>query len=346
MVKLSIVPIFAFEYNAGTIIYLQNNSDFHKMMRKTMLVVMERATQAQALKKITASYELLPPTNYNIRYILWTANSAHSKPKLANAEPQAFRDPFAKENIEHELFVTQLHSTHNLLFNKFNVVDEHMVLSTIEFALQEEPLDVADFRAMWTAMQGLDAFAFFNCGSESGASQPHKHMQLMTYPSLKAITGLDMPPLLHFIDQKLCECPTTRIVQLPELPFCHFLHRVDLAADVDGEKAAERIVAIYNKILEQLKHVNPAATSSKPSSMPVAYNLLLTSSFLFVIPRKVPSYNGVEVNSIGFIGSFFVHNNEQRVSFKTHGGPMELLRHVTFPPTPVATKHFDTVPSS
>lgn len=55
------------------------------------------------------------------------------------------------------------------MLNKFNVVDEHIVLPTIEFAPQEQPLDAADFRAMWTAMQGLEAFAFFNCGFESGA---------------------------------------------------------------------------------------------------------------------------------------------------------------------------------
>lgn len=169
-------------------------------------------------------------------------------------------------------------------------------------------------------------------------SQPHKHMQIMTYPSMKAITGLDMPPLLHFIDEKLHEYPTSETVQLPELPFCHFLHRLDLADDTDSQNAAVDIVAIYNNVLKQMnatEYPRPAATSSSP--LPVAYNLLLTSSFLFMIPRKAQSFNDIEVNSIGFIGSFFVRNNEQRVFFETSGGPMELLRQVTFPSsTPIA----------
>ncbi|KAL7679625.1 putative ATP adenylyltransferase, HIT-like superfamily [Plasmopara halstedii] len=300
-------------------------------MRKCLLAVIERATQSQVLRKVSATYELLPPSDYGIRYILWTANDAFSKPKLADGKDEAFRDPFAKESLEHELFVSQLCGTHNLLLNKYSVVDKHTVLSTIEFAPQEQSLDVADFRAMWTAMQGLDAFAFFNCGYDSGASQPHKHMQLMTYPSLRAITGLDMPPLLHFIHQKLHEHPTTNIVQLPELPFCHFLHRIDLVPDVNSEKAAEHIGAIYDKIVEYLERLSPELTSSKPSSLFVAYNLLLTTSFLFLIPRKAQSYHGIEVNSIGFTGSFFVRSNEQRILVETHGGPMELLRHVTFP---------------
>ncbi|GMF50818.1 unnamed protein product [Phytophthora fragariaefolia] len=142
------------------------------MMRKSMLDVTQRATQSQALKKITAGYELLPPSEQGVRYILWAADAAHAKPRPAerkDEQPKASRDPFAKEHLEHDLFVTQLHGTHNLVLNKFNVVDEHVVLPTIEFAPQEQPLDAADFRAMWTAMQGLDAFAFFNCGFESGA---------------------------------------------------------------------------------------------------------------------------------------------------------------------------------
>ncbi|POM75128.1 5',5'''-P-1,P-4-tetraphosphate phosphorylase [Phytophthora palmivora] len=308
------------------------------MLRKSMLDVTQRATQSQALKKITAGYELLPPSENGIRYILWAADATHNKPKPAenkDVKPPNFRDPFAKDNLEQDLFVTQLHDTHNLVLNKFNVVDEHVVLPTIEFAPQEQPLNASDFRAMWTAMQGLDAFAFFNCGFESGASQPHKHMQLMTYPSMKVITGLDMPPLLHFIDQKLRDYPTTETVQLPELPFCHFLHRIDLASDVNSEEAAADIVAIYDTVLKQMNSIEyPTNSSSTPPVLPVAYNLLLTSSFLFMIPRKAQGFNGIEVNSIGFIGSFFVRNDEQRVFFEAHGGPMELLRQVTFPPTP------------
>ncbi|CAI5711185.1 hypothetical protein KXD40_001498 [Peronospora effusa] len=310
------------------------------MLRKTVRDVTQRARQSQVLQKITANYELLPASAaYDIRYILWVSNVSPHKPKTAETKLKPFRDPFAKENLEQDLFVTQLHGTHNLVLNKFSIVDEHVVLATVEFAPQEEPLRATDFRAMWTAMKGLDAFAFFNCGYESGASQPHKHMQLMTYSSFKEITGLDMPPLLHFIDQKLREYPKSEIVQLAELPFCHFLHRIDLPDDIDSEKAVANIIVIYTKVLNQLnstKYPNtPAHARTSSAPLPVAYNLLLTSSYLFIIPRKAQGFNGIEVNSIGFIGSFFVRNNEQRIFLETHDGPMELLRQVTFLPTPV-----------
>ncbi|KAF1320410.1 5',5'''-p-1,p-4-tetraphosphate phosphorylase, partial [Globisporangium splendens] len=313
-------------------------------MRKTVLEVTQRATQTQALKKITAGHELLPPAENGIRYVLFQAQTANQKP-VASApaatatespapEKKPFHDPFAKEHLEQDLFITQLHGTHNLVLNKFNVVDEHVVLPTIEFEEQETPLSKADFRAMWTAMGSLDAFAFFNCGYESGASQPHKHMQLISYPSMKSYTNLDMPPLLQFIHDRLQTEASDGTVHLRELPFFHFLHRIDLPADIDDQVAADQLHAIYATVLQQLnakEYPGQEAMSTTTAGRFVAYNLLLTKSFLFVIPRKTQRFNGIEVNAIGFIGSFFVRNDEQRAFFQTQG-PMELLRQVTFPP--------------
>lgn len=245
------------------------------MLRKSVLEVTQRAKASQALRPITAGHELLPAAENGVRYVLFSANASNRKPvgqageKKEGAKPTEFRDPFAAEHLEQDLFVTRVHDTHNLVLNKFCIVEEHVVLPTIDYEQQETPLSTADFRAMWTAMRGLDAFAFFNCGYESGASQPHKHMQLNSYPSFKQFTGLDMvqwlmlafgwlgsrqnadggcdcnvvlmhvqPPLLHFIDQKLKAHPTTHAVHLPELPFFHFLHRLDFAPDTSSTDAA------------------------------------------------------------------------------------------------------------
>jgi hypothetical protein len=172
------------------------------------------------------------------------------------------------------------------------------------------------------------------------------------------------PPLLHFINNKLRGYPTTETIHLPELPFFHFLHRVDLPPNVDSQVAAgascsscslaaprlstsqadhyaapqcctEHLSALYDKIMREMNSVAYPApvdvTTHGPSTLPIAYNLLLTSSFLFVIPRKTQGFEGIEVNSIGFIGSFFVRDDAQRALLLAKG-PMELLRQVTFPP--------------
>lgn len=97
---------------------------------------------------------------------------------------------------------------------------------------------------------------------------------------------------------------------------------------------AEHLHAIYEKIRHQLNaYAYPAdAKRYSKAELPIAYNLLMTNSFLFVIPRRRQSVAGIEVNSMGFIGSFFVRNAEQRALFEAQGGPMELLRQVTFSP--------------
>ena len=92
------------------------------------------------------------------------------------------------------------------------------------------------------------------------------------------------------------------------------------------------MVAIYDKVLRQMNSMAYPRALQTSASLFVSYNLLLTSSFLFMIPRKAEGFNGIEVNSIGFIGSFFVSDNEQRAYVMARDGPLDLLRHVTFPP--------------
>jgi ATP adenylyltransferase/5',5'''-P-1,P-4-tetraphosphate phosphorylase II len=44
-----------------------------------------------------------------------------------------------------------------------------MVLATKAFEEQSTPLLLHDYAALWTCIQALNAFGFFNCGHESGA---------------------------------------------------------------------------------------------------------------------------------------------------------------------------------
>ena len=104
-----------------------------------------------------------------------------------------------------------LSPTHTLLLNKFNVVAYHVLVVTKQFEHQTDPLNLQDLEATWQTVQvtycalltlhfyakahqvvvvclvsgGVfmqaipqGALAYFNCGPESGASQPHKHIQV------------------------------------------------------------------------------------------------------------------------------------------------------------------------
>lgn len=110
------------------------------MLRKTVIEATQRATQTQALKKITTGAELLPPAADNgVQYLLFQAQTLNQKPvtiassasSAASVEKKPFRDPFAKEHLEQDLFITQVHGTHNLVLNKFNIVDEHVRVCSV-----------------------------------------------------------------------------------------------------------------------------------------------------------------------------------------------------------------------
>jgi hypothetical protein len=49
---------------------------------------------------------------------------------------------------EPDLFVQEICGTHNLVLNKFNVVDYHLILATVDFQHQSEPLNAKDFTAL------------------------------------------------------------------------------------------------------------------------------------------------------------------------------------------------------
>ena len=81
-----------------------------------------------------------------------------------------------------ELFVADISDTHVCLLNKFNVVEYHILIVTCSFEDQESLLTLDDFHAMWLCLAEFDGLAFYNAGTIAGASQLHKHLQMIPLP--------------------------------------------------------------------------------------------------------------------------------------------------------------------
>ncbi|UNI13865.1 ATP adenylyltransferase [Purpureocillium takamizusanense] len=94
-------------------------------------------------------------------------------------------DPFA--DPPRALFVADVGPAHYLVLNKFAVVPEHFILATRAFEHQTDVLAEGDLEAALACVRAYDdcdgdgeqLFVFFNCGEHSGASQPHRHLQLL-----------------------------------------------------------------------------------------------------------------------------------------------------------------------
>jgi ATP adenylyltransferase len=79
------------------------------------------------------------------------------------------------------------------VLNKFPIIKEHFILATKDNKAQTHLLEAIDLEATYACMKSWESsdyvrgrmFAFFNSGDHSGASQPHRHIQLLPLESMR-----------------------------------------------------------------------------------------------------------------------------------------------------------------
>ena len=105
------------------------------------------------------------------------ARKKQHEESLAEGKPV---NPFLP--YDKNMFVADISETHVALLNKFNVVENHLLIVTRDFEDQEILLTPHDFEAFWACMAEYNGFGFYNGGEEAGASQRHKHLQMVPLP--------------------------------------------------------------------------------------------------------------------------------------------------------------------
>ncbi|KAG5174899.1 hypothetical protein JKP88DRAFT_339811 [Tribonema minus] len=105
-------------------------------------------------------------------------------------------NPFAGENRDPALVVGDVGNRHTCILNKFNVLDDHALIITNSFEPQSAPLTADDLAAFFAGVTALPGVGFFNSGPQSGASQRHRHMQLVPYDTLRALHADATTPAL------------------------------------------------------------------------------------------------------------------------------------------------------
>ncbi len=145
--------------------------------------VRERSAQAErvgALRSIPTSFELVEDGETGVEFVVRMVDHLGQKREAASEQQRTGANPFLPYN--RELFVADLSETHLCLLNKYNVLDHHLLIVTRSFEEQESLLTLEDFEALWLCMAEREGLGFYNAGAEAGASQPHKHLQLVSVP--------------------------------------------------------------------------------------------------------------------------------------------------------------------
>jgi sulfate adenylyltransferase (ADP) / ATP adenylyltransferase len=207
---------------------------------------------------------------------------------------------------EPALVVGDLTDTHLAVLNKFNVVDHHLLVVTRAFEDQEVPLTQADFEALWLGIAGVDGLGFYNSGAIAGASQRHKHLQLV--PALGP--GQQRSPIEPLITRAL---PDRGVGTARKLPFAHALCRIGLPPGTPAAHAAGRFTDAYRALGDAV-----ALTAGAP------YNLLCTREWMLLVPRSRADYQGINLNALAFAGSLLVRTPEQAALIR-RDGPMNAL---------------------
>ncbi|MEM5312875.1 DUF4922 domain-containing protein [Paraburkholderia sp. JHI869] len=233
------------------------------------------------------------------------------------------RDPFLP--YEPDLFVADLSATHVALLNKFNVIDQHLLIVTRRYEPQEALLDVADFAALIEALHQIDGLGFYNGGAAAGASQPHKHLQMVPLPL--SGDGPHAAPLEALLGDAQTVHGARPIAIVPGLAFRHAFARLALGPDTGtADSAAQVALDCYRALLDAAGV--PAIDVAGVAHQGAPYNLLVTRRWMLVVPRLAECVEGISVNSLGFAGSFFVRNAAQLQTL-AQLGPMTALERVS-----------------
>lgn len=261
-----------------------------------------RALASGALEFTETREDLLE--DGGIRFSVRTLSEPRQKPDPAAPGRNVFLP------VEPDLLVGDWTSTHLCVLNKYPVVPHHALLVTREFEAQTDPLTRNDFEAAWRALIAVDGLLFYNAGELAGASQPHRHLQLLPAP-------VGEGPARTPIDAVLATARfTEQIGRVASLPFHHGVARIR------NERAStSELVQILHGLY--LKMARAFACDRKESP----YNLLLTRDWMLFIPRRRSHWKLIPVNALGFAGALLAKNDEQRDRLRKEG-PLAALRHV------------------
>ena len=283
------------------------------------------ALERGALHPIGTEYRFIEQDG--VRFVVRAASNlmrkSQDQPRSTNKVPRSSERPNPFLSYDPDLFVADISPSHICLLNKFNVIDCHVLVVTRAFEHQETLLTLADFEALCRCMAEFDSIGFYNGGTEAGASQPHKHLQIVPLPLVEDCPAI---PVEAIIDKSVSG--QSRLEHLA-LPFRHAFMRLDPSLRRRPVVAAAAAHESYCAAVNHLA-IGPADFDRR-ARQSTSYNLLVTFGWMLVVPRSQETFRSISVNGLGFAGSLFVRDQRQ-IDTIQHDGPMTILRRVALDP--------------
>jgi ATP adenylyltransferase len=265
----------------------------------------EKALESGALRPILTGDEFVSDggVDFIVRKVSNLARKQTAKKK---------HNPFLP--YEEAMFVSEVSPTHVCLLNKFNVIDHHLLIVTRHFEDQEMLLTERDFEALGVCMGEFDGLAFYNGGEVAGASERHKHIQMIPLPMAR--TGPNVPIESVLENAGFDDRPG----RVSELPFVHAFARMEHGLG----NPANIAYRLYREMLDSVGLNRTGVQGDVTQSGP--YNLLFTRRWMLLVPRSEEFFASISINALGFAGALLAKNDQELQALKEQG-PMAVLKH-------------------
>ena len=217
------------------------------------------------------------------------------------AEAPKPRNPFLP--FDQNLLVSELNSDYVLIFNKFCVVPEHLLIITRDFVEQCSEYAKEDFYVVNQVLDNLremKPLAFYNSGPDAGASQAHRHFQVIP---------TEIIPIEEHINS----------VDKFNEPFMIPLYSSFIHGCIRRPKSSDILSNIwYFEAYQKLKSFCLGKS---------AYNLLWTQDWMLLVPRRkeFTDDNMNSMNAMAFAGYFLVMDERHLQQFNV----IDCLEQVT-----------------
>ncbi|KAG1865810.1 ATP adenylyltransferase [Suillus subalutaceus] len=226
-------------------------------------------------------------------------------------------DPFAPPYVPNlhvgDLRDESSEAEYGVLLNKYSVVPHHFLLVTKEFMPQTSPLMPHDLVQTYLLLLAArkahkNYFAFYNCGSNSGASQSHKHIQFIEVED-------DGPPIERLAKAANLEV-SGKPFSLSSVPYANHVYRLPALSNGASPEQLEQVLflpflSLLDLVISTVRHA-PDYPPGTPS-----YNVILTLEHMHLIPRRWETYTlgesgaTLSINSLGFAGMLMVKSESE-----------------------------------
>lgn len=236
--------------------------------------------------------------------------------RLLSATPKHLRSAGPKPNPflpwDPNLEVERLGSSHLVLLNKYPVQAGHVLLISQGWKPQAGWLDASDWQALSCVEQDTAGLWFFNSCAAAGASQPHRHLQLLP----RAPEEASCPLQPHLLAQLRGESPVWP-----------WRYRLSARRHSVSALAASELEVLYR---EHLAALDLGAPERDPAPRR-PYNLLFDQHWLLTVERVQEHWAGFSVNALGFAGYLLITERSDTHWLQQHG-PWALLQAVAAVP--------------